>query len=123
MDRNRYIKPPHMYRALQQFGMNLAVAEGDVWRRHRKIVAGSFTEVRRRIVLVVYSLTTCTENERAGVGRNGRDDGEIIRRVGTLETTQRRRKAGDTRRQYGRSHAQNHPLRTSFLRGAKNKGN
>lgn len=35
-----------MYRALTQFGMNLAVAEGDIWRRHRKIVAGSFTEVR-----------------------------------------------------------------------------
>ena len=44
-DRNRYIKPTHMYRALTQFGMNLAVAEGDIWRRHRKIVAGSFTEV------------------------------------------------------------------------------
>lgn len=43
-DRNKFIKPTHMYRALTQFGMNLAVAEGDVWRRHRRIVGGSFTD-------------------------------------------------------------------------------
>lgn len=44
-DRHRYTKPTHLYRALGHYGMNLAVAEGDVWRRHKKIVTGSFTEV------------------------------------------------------------------------------
>ncbi|KAL8277596.1 hypothetical protein RQP46_010028 [Phenoliferia psychrophenolica] len=43
-DRQRYIKPSHLYRALGNYGMNIAIAEGNVWKRHKKIVAGSFTE-------------------------------------------------------------------------------
>ncbi|KAK4705780.1 7SK snRNA methylphosphate capping enzyme, partial [Phenoliferia sp. Uapishka_3] len=43
-DRQRYTKPTHLYRALGHYGMNLAVGEGEVFRRHKKIVTGSFTE-------------------------------------------------------------------------------
>ncbi|KAK4700293.1 DNA-directed RNA polymerases I and III subunit RPAC1, partial [Phenoliferia sp. Uapishka_3] len=44
-DRQRYTKPTHLYKALGHYGMNLAVAEGETLRRHKKIVTGSFTEV------------------------------------------------------------------------------
>lgn len=44
-DRHTFQKNPHLYGGLTVFGQNLVAAEGEVWRRHRKIVAGSFTEV------------------------------------------------------------------------------
>lgn len=37
-----------MYRALAQYGPNVGTAEGDMWRAHRKIAMGSFSEVSGR---------------------------------------------------------------------------
>lgn len=45
-DRMSFRKPIHYYGALALYGMNVAVTEGEAWRRHRKIIASSFTDVR-----------------------------------------------------------------------------
>lgn len=45
-DRVRFQKRPELDGPLGIFGVNVAVAEGEVWRRHRRVVVGSMSEVR-----------------------------------------------------------------------------
>nr|CRX79145.1 hypothetical protein [Leucosporidium scottii] len=44
MDRSHFPKQTHNYKSLAIFGENAVTTEGEVWRRHRRIVGGSFTE-------------------------------------------------------------------------------
>ncbi|KAI5475828.1 hypothetical protein MNV49_000792 [Pseudohyphozyma bogoriensis] len=44
-DRMLYQKPPHIYRALNVYGPNVVVTEGDDWRRHKRIITSGFTEI------------------------------------------------------------------------------
>ncbi|ORY45437.1 cytochrome P450 [Leucosporidium creatinivorum] len=44
MDRTHFPKQTHNYKSLAIFGENAVTTEGEVWRRHRRIVGGSFTE-------------------------------------------------------------------------------
>lgn len=58
MDRSHFPKQTHNYRSLAIFGENAVTTEGEVWRRHRRIVGGSFTEVSpskrtRRILFLI----------------------------------------------------------------------
>ena len=43
-------KPPAIYKLLSIFGPNILAAEGEEWRRHRKIVARCFGETNNRLV-------------------------------------------------------------------------
>ena len=43
-------KPGHMYRALNIYGKNLVAAEGQLWRRHRKITNPPFNEKNNHLV-------------------------------------------------------------------------
>lgn len=43
-------KPLEMYKTLQLYGANVVVTEGQLWRRHRKTTAPSFSEKNNRVV-------------------------------------------------------------------------
>jgi hypothetical protein len=48
--RNDFPKPSKMYRSINVFGRNLVSAEGQLWRRHRKITSPPFTEKNNHVV-------------------------------------------------------------------------
>ena len=50
--RNDFPKPGKMYRAINIYGKNLVTAEGQLWRRHRKITGPPFSEKNNHIVFV-----------------------------------------------------------------------
>ncbi|KAL0257801.1 putative P450 monooxygenase [Diplodia seriata] len=43
-------KPLEVYKTLQLYGENVVVTEGQLWRKHRKITAPSFSEKNNRVV-------------------------------------------------------------------------
>lgn len=45
-NRSLFPKPIYRYRILLAFGGNIVASEGDEWKRHRKIGAPPFSEVR-----------------------------------------------------------------------------
>lgn len=47
MNRARFPKLLDAYKALNFFGENIVTTEGEDWKRHRKPVAPSFSDVRR----------------------------------------------------------------------------
>ena len=44
--RPRFPKPLHVYEIFEMFGANLLSTDFGVWKRHRKIAAPAFSEVR-----------------------------------------------------------------------------
>jgi hypothetical protein len=44
--RARFPKPVHLYTPLTVFGINIVASEGEEWKKFRKIVAPTFSEVR-----------------------------------------------------------------------------
>ena len=44
--RARFPKPLNQYAVLAFFGNNIVVSEGEEWKKHRKIAAPAFSEVR-----------------------------------------------------------------------------
>nr|BAL05196.1 cytochrome P450 [Phanerodontia chrysosporium] len=66
--RTRFPKPVAQYRVLTFFGANIVTAEGDEWKRFRKITAPAFSERNNRLVWdeTVKIMLDLFENEWAG---------------------------------------------------------
>ena len=48
LNRPRFPKPVDIYKVISFFGENIVGTEGDEWKRYRKIIAPSFSEVETR---------------------------------------------------------------------------
>lgn len=49
-NRTLFMKPTELYESVNIFGKNVVSAEGDAWRRHRKVSATSFSDNNNRLV-------------------------------------------------------------------------
>lgn len=61
MSRARFPKPVEQYGVLAFFGRNIVITEGDEWKKHRKISAPAFSDVR----LYCSIITTRMLNDQA----------------------------------------------------------
>jgi cytochrome P450 len=78
-----FSKPIKMYRALSLFGPNIVASEFDEWKRHRHIVARSFSEKNNRLV---YEETTRIVTELFQFWSvNG--DGEVVKVENVVDVT------------------------------------
>src|SRR5882762_9007711 len=50
--RSKFPKPVNLYRPLTIFGINIVASEGQEWKKFRKIVAPTFSEVRSELRVV-----------------------------------------------------------------------
>ena len=62
--RSRFPKPIDEYGALNFYGDNIVTMENQEWKRHRKVAAPAFAEVRLKSLYLGYSYETNSNRKR-----------------------------------------------------------
>jgi len=53
MQHTRFPKPIEAYKVLSFFGSNIVITEGAEWKKHRKVAAPTFTDVRLLLFIII----------------------------------------------------------------------